>query len=208
MKILAVDPGLHTGICLLDTEFTQVEVCNRVEEFTWQVEGEGWSSEVRMAERVLELAVEYEVGVLVMEDFIIYPEGSGKDNSARSGLSPVRITAMIDLAFAERFGYLYSEGSKGVSGGTRGPGGAGRKGYGPGRGLSSREVVEQGGVLRRMQMASLAKTTYTDERLKSYGGGSGDDGGCSGGIWKGLTAHERDAWRHALTFAKSAGMGA
>lgn len=51
----------------------------------------------------------------------------------------------------------------------------------------------EGGVYRFSRQASVAKTTYTNARLQQIG------------IWKGISAHERDAWRHVLTFCKGHG---
>lgn len=54
-------------------------------------------------------------------------------------------------------------------------------------------ILREGGVYRFSRQASVAKTTYNNARLQKLG------------IWKGISAHERDAWRHVLTFCKGHG---
>jgi hypothetical protein len=88
------------------------------------------------------------------------------ESSAREGLSSPRVVAMVDALLVRDLGDLYGD-----------------------------DVVvgTDGGVKRFARLASVAKTTWTDPRLRRAG------------IWKGISAHERDAWRHALTFAKMSG---
>jgi hypothetical protein len=160
---MGVDPGLHTGVCLFDSAKTLVDNVAEVSSRTWQFLGSGWFEEAKMANEIAKLVFLHDVEVLVIEDFILQPGGTGE----RSGLSPVRVTAMLDSVLAGILGEKYS---------------------------SRACVIEGGGVMRKSYSAGFAKSTWSDERLRRAG------------LWGGLTAHERDAWRHALSAAKSAGM--
>lgn len=170
MKILGVDPGLHVGLCVLDTEFPLVD---QVRQWTGQIAGEGWEREVAMAEEIVNMVGEHQVDAICVEDFILRKFGS----MARSGLSPVRITAMMDALLVSQYGDEYV----GVNRNTV---------------AAFRRKVRLGEPVlgRWCASAATAKTTFTDARLQKIG------------LWKGLTTHERDAWRHVLTFCKSAGI--
>jgi hypothetical protein len=97
MKILGVDPGTTTGVAVwtdeegdggADSVLLMADLTGQWED----TDDRDWRArELNIAEDVFSIALEGEVDVVVIEDFVLRPGGTG----VRAGLSPVRIGAAI-----------------------------------------------------------------------------------------------------------------
>lgn len=97
MKILSVDPGTHTGWAFVDTV---VGVAGSFCGGELQVANDDPDGDYRMALDLMELAERKGLGEegdhFVVEDFILLPASvKGGMNSARSGLSSVRVASSL-----------------------------------------------------------------------------------------------------------------
>jgi hypothetical protein len=175
MRIMGIDPGGGTGICVWTDEGKDREVgfvlgggvageagellfydelypslaMHKALELPGKYDPRDWrSGEYMVVMQVFGLVEKYGPDLMACEDFVLR---EGRHTGDRVALSPVRLQAQIDLMA---------------------------------------RVLDV--PLRIVwQQASLAKTTVTDERLRSMG------------LWvKGGKGHHRDAIRHAVTAYK------
>jgi hypothetical protein len=95
MKVVAIDPGTHTGVAWGTWE-PVVGWCKwKGNEETFGVEQVNCPDEVEGLKRIWAVIVREQPDVIVIEDFILLPPDAMKKkggwSSARSGLSPTRI---------------------------------------------------------------------------------------------------------------------
>lgn len=164
-----LDPGATTGWALFSVhpdalEDSETKILDNIHHWSC---GQWVGPENGQAAEALALIEAWEDAAIGIEDFVLRTS-----NPAREVLSPVRITEKIDYAMWA-----------GLAGNT------------------PAEMDDEGNVTRLKhgrayfkQMPSLAMTTVTDERLKSWG------------LYRDTVGleHGRDAVRHCLTFLRRA----
>lgn len=106
MRILGIDPGGTTGVCVIEhlpanagdaglelLYWDQLEASGRGGGYVDLMQGE-----LAIAERLAGLVGEWMPDLVMMEDFILRPDSRGRVSTTdRSGLSPVRIMSMFEV---------------------------------------------------------------------------------------------------------------
>ena len=95
MRVLAIDPGTHTGWAYYDTDVG-------IDSFEGGEIGpkRDLPGEISMAKEILFMVEKSSIDVLVVEDFTLLPPSvRGGWSSDRTGLSSVRVAAMLAVLF-------------------------------------------------------------------------------------------------------------
>ena len=71
VKLCGVDGGTHTGVAVYDCSKTLDENMEEGSRASWTSEGRGFRDEFAMANEVFEYIMQHQIGVVVVEDFIL-----------------------------------------------------------------------------------------------------------------------------------------